>query len=70
MLNHSFDAFKLVFMMRSKGIVVFILFLTLFVWPVFEIFDSEEFILGVPLPVIYLFAVWGLSVVVAYKEGK
>ncbi|MCL5033656.1 MAG: hypothetical protein M1395_00955 [Bacteroidetes bacterium] len=57
-------------MMRSKGIVVFVLFLTLFVWPVFEIFDTEVFVLGVPLPIVYLFTVWGLSAVVAYRGGK
>ena len=57
-------------MMRSKGIVVFVLFLTLFVWPVFEIFETEVFVLGVPLPIVYLFTVWGISVVVAYRGGR
>lgn len=69
-MNYSLNAFKLASMTRSKGIVLFVLFLTLLVWPVFEMFDSEEFILGVPLPVVYLFTVWGLSVVVSYKGRK
>ncbi|MCL4512357.1 MAG: hypothetical protein M1470_15050 [Bacteroidetes bacterium] len=69
-LNRNLNAFKLISMMRLKGAVTFLLFLTLFVWPVFEIFDKETFIVGMPLPVIYIFTIWVLSVIVAYKGGK
>ena len=69
-LNRNLNAFKLISMIRSKGTVVFVLFFTLFVWPVFEIFDRKVFLLGVPLPVIYIFTVWGFSVIVAYKRCK
>lgn len=56
--------------MRSKGIVVFVLFATLLVWPVFEVFNVQVLFLGIPLPLLYLFTVWGLSVIVAYREAK